>query len=369
MSAQTTERSAARQRTPRLTDSQIERAYVKYGADVANDVLAMIDRTQAPGWALATSGLPILDRLVTIAPQTVTVFAGRPQHGKSLWLKILAKRALAAIENGGGYERGERVFYVTLEEPGSKLGVQLGGMAASYRDLIRGEADVEAARTEATYLAKSLRSLVVMEHPGLIAGAIAPAVSAGMVMRGVERIATDDGLRPTMILLDYLQLMRADGSEMSVKNKTEHVMAASNGAVRLSRTFNCPVIMAVQAGREVDKRVMKVPSLSDMQWASGIEQDADTVIGLWRPWVDHAADVRNNTADPVTIDGIALSITDSLMVMGIAKTRNDSSGGRMVAAHVDPVRFIASGITLSREDGWRGTGGDAPVIAAGGETW
>lgn len=326
---------------PRVTDSQMERAYVKYGADIANEVLGLIDQTQAPGWSLVKTGFPALDNMVTIAPQTVTVFAGRPQHGKSLWLKVLAKQALADIAARGGHDSGERVFYVTLEEPGKKLGVQLGGMTASYRDIMRGEADVEAARTEAMYLAKTLRSLCVVEHPGILEGRIAPAVSAGMVIRAVERAADDDGIKPTMILLDYLQLMKADGTSVSASQKSEHVTAASNGAVRLSRVFNCPVIMAVQAGREVDRREVKIPSLSDMQWSSSVEQDADTILGLWRPWVDHAEDARNGTAKPVQIDGVELAVTETLMVLGIAKTRNDASGGRRIAAHLDPVRFRA----------------------------
>ncbi len=342
--------ASAKQKPERLTQSQLERAYVKYGADIACDVVDLLERTRGANWALATTGLPIFDQLVTIAPQTVTVFAGRPQHGKSLWLKILAKRARDAIEASGGYERGERVFYVTLEEPGAKLGIQMGGVTASFRDVIRGQADYERTKLEAAYIAKTMRSVVLVEHPGIIDGGIAPAISAAMVIRAIERAAIDDGLKPTMILLDYLQLMRADGSGQSVQTKTEHVTAASNGAVRLSRVFNCPVIMAVQAGREVDRRVLKVPSMADMQWASSIEQDADTVIGLWRPWVDHALDVRNGTADPVTIDGIDLTITESLMVIGISKTRNDSSGGRVVAAHVDPVGFTASGMSLRSDD-------------------
>lgn len=335
----------------KVTDSQLERAYVKYGADVANSVIRMIDQTQAPGWALAATGLPILDKLVTIGPKTVTVWAGRPQMGKSLWLKIMARLALEAIEASGGHERGERVFYATLEEPGAKLGIQLGGMTASYRDIIRREADAEQARTEALRLALSLRSLCVIEHPGLMDGRIAPAVSAGMIMRSIERAAADDGLKPTMILLDYLQLMKADGTTLSVKSKTDHVTAASNGAVMLANAYNCPVIMAVQAGRAVDSRELKVPGLADMQWASAIEQDADTILGLWRPWVDNAEAARAGNAKSITIDGVDLTITDTLMVLGVAKSRNDAAGGRMIAAHVDPVRFRAYPIE-AREAHW-----------------
>lgn len=341
-------------RPEQLTKSQVERAYVKYGADVARDVVQLIDRTQAPGWGLVRTGLPALDNLVTIAPQTVTVFAGRPGMGKSLWLKVLARQALADIKASGGHERGDRVVYVTLEEPGSKLGVQLGGMKVAYREIVRATANAEDARREALGLAASLQSLVMVEHPGVISGAITPAISTSMVIRAIERAHRDDGLRPTMILLDYLQLVQADGSSQSVRSKMESVTAASNGAVLLSRTFNCPVILAVQAGRGTDRRDVKVPATEDMQWASAIEQDAHNIIGLWRPWVDYAESVRNGSAKPFVLDGVELTITPTLMVMGILKAKDDPSVGRRLVAHLDPVAFRAYPITRE-ETSWAKT--------------
>jgi replicative DNA helicase len=338
----------------KVPPSEVERAYVKYGADVANDVLALIDRTQQPGWGLVKTGLPALDKLVTIAPQTVTVFAGRPGMGKSLWLKVLSKQSLAEIASSGGHDRGERVFYVTLEEPGAKLGVQLGGMTARYRDIVRATADVNEARREATALALALRSLVLIEHPGVLRGAITPAISTSMVIRAIERAHHDDGLTPKMILLDYLQLMQADGSSSSVKSKMEAVTAASNGAVILSRAFNCPVILAVQAGRGTDRRDVRIPALEDMQWASAIEQDAHNIFGLWRPWVDFAESARNGTAKPLVLDGVSLEIVSTLMVMGILKSKDDPAVGRRIVAHLDPAEFRAYPITAS-EASWSQT--------------
>jgi len=274
--------------------------------------------------------------------------------GKSLWLKVLARQALADIEAGGGHDRGERAFYVTMEEPGSKLGVQLGGMRTGYREIVRATANAEEARKEATRLAVSLQSLVLIEHPGVISGAITPPISTSMTIRAIERAHRDDGLTPKMILLDYLQLMGADGSSASAKSKVETVTAASNGAVLLSRTFNCPVILAVQAGRGTDRRDVKIPATEDMQWASAIEQDAHNIIGLWRPWVDNAESVRSGTAKPFVLDGVELAITNTLMVMGILKAKDDPSVGRRVVAHLDPVAFRAYPITRE-ETSWAKT--------------
>lgn len=325
-----------------MTPSQARRAYVKYAGDAIAGLARDVEDSHSPGWTMVRTGLTELDRHVTIAPRTVTVFAARPQHGKSMWLKILAKRALLDLEARSGYDDGERVFFVTLEEPSSKLVAQVAGMSMPYRSILRGETDKAAALAEVYGLAKShVRGLAIVEHPGMVDGRAMPAVSSDIVIGAIEQAAADDGLRPSLILMDYLQLMRADGSGASVRTKTEHVTAASNGAVRLAREFRCPVVLAVQAGRDTDDRGVKLPALSDMQWASAIEQDADTIIGLWRPWVDHAEEVLSGTDKPLKIGGLDVRITESLMILGIIKTRNDGAGGRKFGAHVDPVRFTA----------------------------
>lgn len=320
-----------------LADRQLDRAYRFNAGDLATDIYRMIEQAANPEWPLLLTGVAPLDRGLTIAPQTVTVFAGRPSHGKSMWCKALAKRACADIMAQGGYERGERVVYVTLEEPRQKIGAQIGGFSVPYRDIMRGEFDADSAKLEAMGLVKALRPLEVIQHPGMVDGRIAPAVSAGRIMRIIEQAARDDGIRPRLIVLDYLQLMKADGTGLSVRSKTDHVTAASNGAVTLSRTFNCPVVLAVQAGREVDQRQIKIPTMSDMQHASAIEQDADNIIGLWRPAIDYAEELAAGQVPNLDLGPMQLGVTSTLMVMGVIKSRNDAAAGRRFGVHLDPV--------------------------------
>ena len=80
----------------------------------------------------------------------------------------------------------------------------------------------------------------------------------------------------------------------------------------------CPAILAVQASREVDKRQEKIPTLTDAQWASSIEQTCDKVFGLWRPWQTEEHDAV------IEIEDQSFQVTETLLIMRMLKQRFES---------------------------------------------
>jgi len=165
-------------------------------------------------------------------------------------------------------------------------------------------------------------------------------------MAAIERIAVEFKRRPTLVCLDYLQLMKGDSQSYKVSDKTEHVMAASAGALNLARALNVPVIMAVQASRDADNREPPLPRMSDMQWASAIEQDCDNVLGLCRPisLTRVQDEIAERGSSTVSIAGVTYRVTDTLMLLVAIKARNDACGGRRFAAHLHPTGLTMFGI-------------------------
>jgi replicative DNA helicase len=128
-----------------------------------------------------------------------------------------------------------------------------------------------------------------------------------------------DGLG--LILIDYLQLMRASGA---VDNRVEQIGQISRGLKTLARELQVPVIALSQLNRGVEQRTDKRPVLSDLRESGSIEQDADLVMFIYRDeYYDHESE-REGIADLI-----------------IAKHRNGGLGTVELAFQKEFPRFMS----------------------------
>ncbi|RAV27669.1 replicative DNA helicase [Sinomicrobium soli] len=108
-----------------------------------------------------------------------------------------------------------------------------------------------------------------------------PSLSIFDLRAKARRLASQHGIR--LIIIDYLQLMTAGGSQKG-GNREQEISTISRNLKALAKELDVPVIALSQLSRAVETRGgSKRPLLSDLRESGAIEQDADIVSFIYRP--------------------------------------------------------------------------------------
>ena len=112
-----------------------------------------------------------------------------------------------------------------------------------------------------------------------------------------------------LIIIDYLQLMQGSGYGKNSENRVVVVGEISRSLKIMAKELNVPVICLSQLSRAVESRTDKRPILSDLRESGAIEQDADSVMFIYRDEY-----YNPNTEEPGTAECI------------VAKNRHGETG-------------------------------------------
>ena len=127
-----------------------------------------------------------------------------------------------------------------------------------------------------------------------------------------------------LIVVDYLQLMHTERKRND--NRQQETADISRMLKAVAIELECPVIALSQLSREVERRTEKKPQLSDLRDSGAIEQDADTVILLYREdYYDENKPYNSH---------------DSKAELRIAKNRNGRTGVCALTFQREYTRFV-----------------------------
>ena len=99
-------------------------------------------------------------------------------------------------------------------------------------------------------------------------------------------------------MVDYLQLVQGEG-----QNRTQEIASVSRGLKALAKELGVPVLAVSQLNREVERRDNKRPVLADLRDSGQIEQDADTVVFVYRDEVYHDDSADRGCAEVIIAKG------------------------------------------------------------------
>ena len=114
-------------------------------------------------------------------------------------------------------------------------------------------------------------------------------------MKGKLRRVQNLGL----VVIDYLQLMTSD---KRIDNRVQEVSDISRNLKIMAKELMVPIICLAQLSRGPESRTDKKPMLSDLRDSGAIEQDADTVMFLYRDEyykTDAGADTEGSMAENI----------------------------------------------------------------------
>ncbi len=113
-----------------------------------------------------------------------------------------------------------------------------------------------------------------------------PGLSVFELRTKARRLVREHGVK--IIMIDYLQLMNANGMRFS--SRQEEVSTISRSLKGLAKELDVPILALSQLNRGVESREGlegKRPQLSDLRESGAIEQDADMVLFVHRPEYYH----------------------------------------------------------------------------------
>lgn len=268
-----------------MADSRPTRSITGFelmGACLA-EVEAKGRRERSPG---ASTGFPALDRRIGwLRPGRLYVVAARPGMGKTSVLL----QAGRSVMTSAGERRG--FFCSSLEMPREDIGNRI----------ISQETTLDTRSIDSGFIKKSdwpvlsektqmvsRWPLIVDDTPGITVSTL-----RGLVRRAARKFERDMGTKLGLVGIDYLQLMgRGDCPKGRTQN--EEIEWISSSLLALAKEFDVPIMLLSQLNRECEKRPNKRPQLSDLRSSGAIEQDAWSVMFLYREDVYRGQDEQKD---------------------------------------------------------------------------
>lgn len=233
-----------------------------------------------------TTGFADLDKKTAgLQPSDLIIVAARPSMGKTTFAMNLCENAsLVDLEEEG--ENGEMirkpnkpVLIFSLEMPADQIMMR---MLASLSRVDQTKIRTGQITDDEDWSKISSTMKILQDRHNIYIDDSSGLTPTELRSRARRVYKENGGL--SLIMVDYLQLMRAPGF---ADNRTLEIAEISRSLKALAKELEVPVVALSQLNRSLEQRADKRPVNSDLRESGSIEQDADLIMFIYRDEVYH----------------------------------------------------------------------------------
>ncbi len=218
-----------------------------------------------------STGFADLDKMTAgLQSSDLIIVAARPSMGKTTFAMNLAENAAMTQD--------KPALIFSLEMPSEQLMMR---MLASLGRI--DQTKIRTGQLDDEDWARLSSTMGILIEKGKMFIDDAAGLTPTEVRSRARRIARDHG-GLSMIMIDYLQLMRAPQFS---DNRTLEIAEISRSLKALAKELEVPVVALSQLNRSLEQRSDKRPVNSDLRESGSIEQDADLIMFIYRDEVYH----------------------------------------------------------------------------------
>jgi len=257
-----------------LTSATTDRLAARHVSEFIDLAVEEVDAASKKAKSGGISGLETgfldLDQMLNgIGDSDLVVVGGRPSHGKTAF-------ALNVCEHLSAQMNRPTAFF-SLE----MTNVQLTKRLLASQSGVHGIRLKDGRLTDDDWSRFAEASARMRKAPFFFSDA--NRLTAAEVSAQARKLKRDTEGNLALIVIDYLGLMDHGDAE----NRAASIERTTNALKALAKELMTPVMLLSQVNRGCESRPNKRPIMSDLRESGGVEQDADTIMFVYRHFVYH----------------------------------------------------------------------------------
>lgn len=212
------------------------------------------------------SGFSGLDRVITgLNKSDVIIIGARPGMGKTAFALNVARNVAVNAR--------KTVAFFSLEMSRDQLAQRL----------LSSEAMIESSKLRTGELTTDEWARLADAGEKLSKAPLFFDETSGITVPEIKAKLRRMNPLPDLVMIDYLGLMQ---SATRKENRVQEISSITRDLKVMAKEMHIPVVVCAQLNREVDSKTQKShkPELSDLRESGSIEQDADIVLFMYRPY-------------------------------------------------------------------------------------